>query len=54
MSLQSFSGVSKRAIAGFEAGETRPMRMNLEAIRQTLEKLGVEFTEGDGVKRREG
>jgi len=26
--------------------------MNLEAIQQTPEKLGVEFTEGDGVKRR--
>jgi predicted transcriptional regulator len=52
--LSKLSGVSKRAIAGFEAGETRPMRMNLEAIRMTLEKLGVELIEGDGVKRLKG
>jgi predicted transcriptional regulator len=50
--LSKLSGVSKRAIAGFEAGETKPMRMNLTAIRQTLEKLGIEFVENDGVSRR--
>lgn len=49
--LAKRSGVAKRTVAGFEAGETRPMRMNWEAIRQTLEQLGVEFTDGDGVRR---
>lgn len=47
------SGVSKRAIAAFEAGESRLMRLNHEAVRQTLEPAGVQFTEGDGVRRRE-
>ena len=46
------SGVSKRAIAAFEAGESQLMRLNHEAVRQTLERAGVQFTDGEGVKRR--
>jgi predicted transcriptional regulator len=46
------SGVSKRAIAAFEAGESKLMRLNHQAVRQTLERAGVEFTDGDGVRRR--
>ena len=46
------SGVSKRAIAAVEAGESRLMRLNHEAVRQTLERAGVQFTEADGVRRR--
>ncbi len=40
------SRVFKRTIAGFKAGETQSMWMNLGAVRRTLEKLGVETTEG--------
>lgn len=44
--LLQMSRVFKRTIAGFKAGETQSMWMNLGAVRRTLEKLGVETTEG--------
>jgi transcriptional regulator with XRE-family HTH domain len=43
--LAELSGVSQRAITGFEAGSTKPMRANLAAIRATFEREGVIFTE---------
>lgn len=50
--LAKLSGVSERAIANFEMERTTFIRSNLEAVLRTLERLGIEFTEGDGVKRR--
>jgi predicted transcriptional regulator len=50
--LAKLSGVSERAIANFEMERTRFIRSNLEAVLRTLERLGIEFTEDDGVKRR--
>ena len=44
------SGVSVRAIAGFEAGETKLMRLNHEAVRQTLEAAVVIFIGVTGVR----
>ena len=51
--LAKRSGVSKRAVANFEAGKTTPIPNNLAAIRQALEAAGVEFLPGEGVRRRE-
>jgi DNA-binding XRE family transcriptional regulator len=45
--LAELSGVSKRTIAHFEAGERSPIPANLAALRQALEGSGVEFTNGD-------
>ena len=50
--LAKRSGVSKRAVANFEAGKTIPIPNNLAAIRQALEEAGVEFLPDDGVKLR--
>ena len=46
------SGVFQKAIANFELGKTTPMRANLIVLKQTLEQLGIEFLERDGVKRK--
>jgi transcriptional regulator with XRE-family HTH domain len=51
--LAKLSGVSERAIGNYEAGATKLIRLNHEAVRKTLEKLGVEFLDDDGVKRNQ-
>jgi transcriptional regulator with XRE-family HTH domain len=51
--LSRRSGVSLRAIAGFENGETVLMRLNHEAIRQAFEQAGVVFIGRTGVQLRE-
>jgi predicted transcriptional regulator len=51
--LAKRSGVSKRAVANFEAGKTTPIPNNLAAIRQALEEAGVRFLPDEGVKLRE-
>jgi transcriptional regulator with XRE-family HTH domain len=43
------SGVSIRAINGFENGETKLNRVNHEAIKQTFEAAGVVFIGETGV-----
>ena len=50
--LAKLSGVSEKAINNFEMGYSKLMRANHEALQKTLERLGVEFLEDDGVKRR--
>jgi DNA-binding XRE family transcriptional regulator len=50
--LARLSGVSKRAIANFEAEATQLMRLNHQAVRQTLERAGVEFDDRGGVRLR--
>jgi transcriptional regulator with XRE-family HTH domain len=52
--LAKLSGVSEKAIGNYERGQTQLMRANRELVRRALEQLGVEFLEGDGVKRRDG
>jgi transcriptional regulator with XRE-family HTH domain len=51
--LAKLSGVSERAIGNYEMGRTKFIRSNREAVRKTLEQLGVEFLGGDGVRRKE-
>lgn len=50
--LAELSGVSKRTIAHFEAGQRSPIPANLTALQRALEEAGVEFTNGGepGVK----
>jgi transcriptional regulator with XRE-family HTH domain len=50
--LSARSRVSKRTIAAFEAGQTRPVPGTLMAVRQALEAAGVEFIPG-GARLRE-
>jgi transcriptional regulator with XRE-family HTH domain len=52
--LAELSGVSKRTIAHFEAGQRTPIPANLSMLQQALEGAGVEFTNGGepGVKLR--
>jgi transcriptional regulator with XRE-family HTH domain len=52
--LSRLSGVSLRSISGFENGETKLMRNNHEAIREALERAGVEFIGLRGVQFRNG
>jgi hypothetical protein len=52
--LAKLSGVSVQTIGNYERGDTRIIRSNHDALRRTLEGLGVEFLEDDGVKRRRG
>ena len=51
--LATKSGVSQKAIANFELGKTVPMRANLVVLQQTLELLGVEFLDGNGVRLKD-
>lgn len=51
--IGKLSGVSWRAIHNFEMGKTQLMRANHEALVRTYERMGVEFLEGDGIKRRQ-
>jgi transcriptional regulator with XRE-family HTH domain len=52
--LAKLSGVSDRTIGNFESGKRKLIRANHETLVRTLERLGVEFLEDDGVKRRKG
>jgi transcriptional regulator with XRE-family HTH domain len=51
--LAKLSGVSERALGNYEMGRPKFIRSNREAVRKTLEQLGVEFLGGDGVRRKE-
>lgn len=46
------SGVSAKSIWSFETGRSKLIRANHEALQRTLERMGAEFLEDDGVKRR--
>jgi transcriptional regulator with XRE-family HTH domain len=46
--LAEMSGVSKRALAGFEAKMSQLIPANRTVIRQALEKAGVVFFDDDG------
>lgn len=47
------SGVSLRAIAGYENGETVLIRLNHQAVCQALETAGIEFLGNRGVQLRD-
>jgi transcriptional regulator with XRE-family HTH domain len=40
--------VSKRTLAGFESGETKPLPATITALRTALEAAGVEFIPENG------
>jgi transcriptional regulator with XRE-family HTH domain len=46
------SGVTKKTIADFERGATKPYATTTEAIRNALEAAGVEFLSDNGVRLR--
>jgi transcriptional regulator with XRE-family HTH domain len=52
--LASASGVSEQTINGFERGKTTPHDATLSAIREALERRGIEFYNGGepGVRLR--
>jgi DNA-binding XRE family transcriptional regulator len=50
--LAKLSGVSAKSIWSFETGPSEFIRANHEALQRTLERMGAEFLEDDGVKRR--
>jgi DNA-binding transcriptional regulator YiaG len=52
--LAEAANVSRNVIIDFEKGRRVPTRNNLAAIQRVLEKVGVEFTNGDapGVRLR--
>ena len=47
------SGISAKSLWAFEAGRSQLIRANHEALQRTYERMGVEFLEGDGIKRRQ-
>ena len=51
--LAKLAGVSEGALGNYEREKTGMMRHNMEAVRRTLEGLGLEFLPRDGVARRE-
>lgn len=50
--LVAGSGVTKKTIADFERGATKPYATTTEAIRNALEAAGVEFLSDNGVRLR--
>lgn len=50
--LGTAAGVSAQTISNFESGDMSVRGATLKGICQTLERAGVEFTDGDGVRRR--
>lgn len=55
--LATLSRVSKRAISGFEAGQTELIQANRDTLQRALEAAGVVFIDenggGPGVRLRE-
>lgn len=50
--LASRSGLSKAAIIKLEQAQVVPRLSSLKFLQETLEDGGIEFTEGDGVRKR--
>lgn len=51
--LAKLAGVSEKTIGDYERGQRTMLRTHVEAVRRTLERLGVEFmADRDGVMRR--
>ena len=45
-------GVAVKTIRDFETGRRKPHGLSRAAIKQALEQAGIEFLDGDGVRRR--
>lgn len=50
--LARLCGLSRASITQIELGKTQPTRANHEKITEIFWDAGIEFTEGEGVKRR--
>jgi DNA-binding XRE family transcriptional regulator len=50
--LADKTGVALKTVRAFETGRTKPLGVTRAAIKQALEKAGVEFLDGDGVRLR--
>jgi DNA-binding XRE family transcriptional regulator len=48
--LADKTGVALKTVRAFETGRTKPLGVTRAAIKQALEKAGVEFLDGDGVR----
>lgn len=46
--LAEVSGVAKRTIASFEKEDRQPYQRTISALRESLEKIGVEFIPENG------
>lgn len=46
------TGVALKTVRAFETERTKPLGVTRAAIKQALEKAGVEFLNGDGVRLR--
>lgn len=51
--LATAAGVGVATVNRFEAWQVTPIPATLAAIQRALEAAGIEFTDGDGVRRRE-
>jgi transcriptional regulator with XRE-family HTH domain len=53
--LAKLAGVSLSTVRDFEKGRRDPIPNNLKALRETLEKAGIEFLgDADGIRYRRG
>jgi DNA-binding XRE family transcriptional regulator len=50
--LADKTGVALKTVRAFETGRTKPLGVTRAALKQALEKAGVEFLDGDGVRLR--
>jgi DNA-binding XRE family transcriptional regulator len=50
--LADKTGVALKTVRAFETGRTKPLGVTRAAIKQALEKAGVEFLNGEGVRLR--
>lgn len=50
--LAEQAGISSPALGRFESGESEPRPSTLRALRDVLERAGIDFLDDDGIKRR--
>lgn len=51
--LAAAAGVGVATVNRFEAWQATPIPATLAAIQRAFEAAGIEFTDGDGVRRRD-
>jgi hypothetical protein len=49
--LVAASAVAHRTLVNFELGASQPRAVTLNALRTALESAGIEFLDGEGVRR---
>ncbi|RRI07670.1 helix-turn-helix domain-containing protein [Mesorhizobium tamadayense] len=48
--LAKAANVARQTVADFERGARIPIANNLTSMRQTLERAGIEFLSGNGIR----